>query len=1465
MIKKLLALTIIFFFISTFSYSQCTNIIEWGSANAPTDNTTATISTCNYQEEYAPIYNVVAGETYEITNDCGGYITVRRGTYNGPLVGSGNAPFSFTATVSGDHFVHFNTNAGCGQATTCCTTEISCTSCSAPTAPPNDDPCGAIVLTVDPTCTFATYTSLGATATTGAPAPGCASYSDNDVWFSVVVPASGNIVIDTDTGSITDGGMAIYSGTCGSLTLIECDDDDSANGLMPSITRTGLTAGSTIFIRVWDYNDGEGTFDICVSEPAPPPANDEPCNAVALTVNTTCTSASGTVENATDSGIDSCFGTPDNDVWYSFVATSTTHNIFLSNIAGSTFDMYHAVYGGFTAPDCSVAVGDNISCSDPNTSTVTGLTIGDTYYVQVFTYFSGPETTTFDICVVEPPPPPTNDDPCNAVALTPGATCVPTSGYVEQATDSGIDSCLGNPDNDVWYSFVATDTTHSIRLQNVVGNSTDLYHAVYGPFTPPDCSVAVADNIACSDPDASTVTGLTIGATYYVQVFTYFTGPHNTSFDICILEPCSLPTAITTDECPYIDVTPDSSIIGSCASGSASETLTADFLDLGDTSDYDVDLITYNTATFNNFDSAAIFSVALSNDDRWSDIPYTLPIDFCYYGNTVSQFVVGANSMISFDSSLANTACGFSYNDDLPSTNGDLFENTIYACYHDIDPGEGGTIRYGSTSVEGCQAFVVIWDDVPMYYDNARLSTTMLVLYEDTNIIEVYIRDKVIDGGAPWNNGNAIVGVQNVGATQAVVAPCRNGLDDNWVATNEAWRFTPSGGSSIVDLQWLVNGVVNPGYDDQTSITVSPSATTTYTAQATYNLCNGTTLVESDVSIVTVSGGKVWDGSTSSNWMEPTNWSDNVVPTPADCVIIPATANDPILYDNADGDGLYMVIETGASLTLTSDTDANGFAASVTIQDYIDIQGTGQLIIQDGASLIQVYDSTTPLTPSAPNTGNITLYRDTNIRLTDYVYWSSPVQTYDVSNIYGAFTPTNYIFEWNPTVPTGSFVPGVPPTGGMPICFGTWNPLSSGTMSLGKGYIVRGPTNHTPAPSVTTSTFIGVANNGVITQPITSGNNPNTNNPYTYNPYGVDVLTVTHFDDNWNLLGNPYPSALDAQSFLTHPSNAMIEGAVHIWTHGTQIGNNGDSFYEDYALTYSVNDYTTYNFSGTNTYADETFGGKIASGQGFFVLALNDNESGNVTFNNSMRDRSHSNTAFYRTTEDATETERHRIWLNLIDNGGSSSSILVGYIENATQEKDRLYDAYARDVNSLSFYSKIGDEKMIIQGRSLPFDDYDQVSLGLVIPEAGTYTIAISGVDGLFVDDSQNIYLEDTYTNTIHDLRNAPYIFSVDHDDDYDDRFILRYTDEALSLSDLELDALTILAPKGDYVKIYSDRSPISEVILYDLLGRVLISEYNIDASEFIIDNHNFSDGPYIVKVTLNNGRSKSQKVILKH
>lgn len=135
------------------------------------------------------------------------------------------------------------------------------------TSPPsNDEVSGAINLIVnDP---FITGTNIASTSSTTAPTPIGPSYAGQDVWFKVTVPTNGIIQIDTDSGSLTDMVMEVYSGTISSLTYITYNDD-SLTSLMPYIELTNLTPNQTIFIRLWEYlSDQTGTFKIRVTTPS---------------------------------------------------------------------------------------------------------------------------------------------------------------------------------------------------------------------------------------------------------------------------------------------------------------------------------------------------------------------------------------------------------------------------------------------------------------------------------------------------------------------------------------------------------------------------------------------------------------------------------------------------------------------------------------------------------------------------------------------------------------------------------------------------------------------------------------------------------------------------------------------------------------------------------------------------------------------------------------------------------------------------------------------------------------------------------------------------------------------------------------------------------------------------------------------------------------------------------------------
>jgi len=264
-----------------------------------------------------------------------------------------------------------------------------------------------------------------------------------------------------------------------------------------------------------------------------PVINDESCCATTLTVNPNqlCGSVTaGTVLNATASyNTNTCFGNDDDDVWYKFVATSTTHEIKLLNIAGSVTDMYFAVYAG----TCN-ATGSSILCSDPNTATISALTIGNTYYIRVYTYTStGGQNTTFNVCVGTPPPTgpcgnPANNDYCSNPALLTqggGGWSSSTAGTYTTDTPANFASVFcGSTDNNSWYQFTASATTEVFNFTSITGCTDGIQAQVYNVtrngsgcctnFT----SVSNCWNPWNTSPGTVTATGLTIGQTYILMV-----------------------------------------------------------------------------------------------------------------------------------------------------------------------------------------------------------------------------------------------------------------------------------------------------------------------------------------------------------------------------------------------------------------------------------------------------------------------------------------------------------------------------------------------------------------------------------------------------------------------------------------------------------------------------------------------------------------------------------------------------------------------------------------------------------------------------------------------------------------------------------------------------------------------------------------------------------------------------------
>jgi len=251
---------------------------------------------------------------------------------------SGSIIFPTTAAVT--YYVQIQRQSGNDNANMdgniCATTTSS--------APPSNDDCAAATpLPVGASCTLTNTSNLNATNSGGAN-PGCGSYSGGDVWFSFVAPASGSINIESFANSLTDGAMALYSGTCGSLSLMTCDDDGGA-GLMPSISGA-VTPGQTYYIRFWEFgNNNNGTFGICVTAGVAPSGNQnctsgtQICNDASFGGN-----SDGFATQELNSGNQGCLSTEHQSSWYYF-QTTAAGTIQLSINPSSNIDYDFALWG----------------------------------------------------------------------------------------------------------------------------------------------------------------------------------------------------------------------------------------------------------------------------------------------------------------------------------------------------------------------------------------------------------------------------------------------------------------------------------------------------------------------------------------------------------------------------------------------------------------------------------------------------------------------------------------------------------------------------------------------------------------------------------------------------------------------------------------------------------------------------------------------------------------------------------------------------------------------------------------------------------------------------------------------------------------------------------------------------------------------------------------------------------------
>jgi hypothetical protein len=599
-----------------------------------------------------------------------------------------------------------------------------------------------------------------------------------------------------------------------------------------------------------------------------------------------------------------------------------------------------------------------------------------------------------------------------------------------------------------------------------------------------------------------------------------------------------------------------------------------------------------------------------------------------------------------------------------------------------------------------------------------------------------------------------------------------------------------------------------------------------------------------------------WNGT---NWVWNDGTAIDTMPTTISSVIIDGD------YDTAAGgvqtsfEACECIVNTGYELNIRNNT-------YVLVEN--DLTVNGNIVLETDGAFVQINDTATVGGDVLTDKTKISVEKETAPLAShlEYTYWSSPVTGELISD--GLFEANaNRIFSFDgqnfrdSTQETNNNDATAVGQDDIDDDANDWQFVNGATvMSPGIGYA----STHDPlafiGPNQYVYTFEGAFNNGVYNIPI----------------YRNDVELN---DNNWNFVGNPYPSAIDADLFLA--ANASIDqtigatnGAIFFWSHNTVADGNTNG---NENLNYAQSDYAIINGSGQTAGGDGIVPTRhIPSGQGFFI-SMDDGapasvHSGtvmttDVVFNNSMRVTG-SNNQFFRTAE------YNKLWLNLTSDNGVFNQVLIAYINGATDGDDGMYYDAHKNLSS-DLYSGIyttlessNDKKFAIQGKdpySLNIDEVIPLGFNTSIEEATLYTISIHTTEGDFMGEN-DIFIIDYDLNIIHNLKISDYNFTSDKGE-FNERFEIVFTPEALSINDNTITAndisITELSNGEVQIKV-SEQYTIDHVDILDILGRQVYS-LNGSGSTEVYNLSKLSKAAYIAKVTLSNGQFISKKAIKQH
>ncbi|MDQ7961866.1 T9SS sorting signal type C domain-containing protein [Flavobacterium lindanitolerans] len=607
---------------------------------------------------------------------------------------------------------------------------------------------------------------------------------------------------------------------------------------------------------------------------------------------------------------------------------------------------------------------------------------------------------------------------------------------------------------------------------------------------------------------------------------------------------------------------------------------------------------------------------------------------------------------------------------------------------------------------------------------------------------------------------------------------------------------------------WSVDGIAFTNFGSNTAVT----STTFLVRTLDLSAINGVDNVANLYLRLTVSGASNNSGNnrldnilieatpTSTTW-NGTAWSNGTPTSSLDAIIA---------GDYSTGAAAPQGAFTAKSLTVNSGIFTVASGTSVTVENAIvNNAASSNFIVENNANLIQ--------TNAVANTGSIKVKRNSNpLYRFDYTLWSSPLIGQNLKGFSSA-TLSNRFYTYNTATGTNGDYEAVFPTQSE----GSYN------FESGKGYLIRTPDSH----------------------PAYVAGNPGTviNAEFTGVPYNQSVnVALSNANTGFNLVGNPYPSAISIAQLFSSNSDA-IDGTIWFWRKRNGASGSGYATSTGMGVTSAQPEAAALNPNGV-----------INAGQGFFVKVKSGATQNTLNFSNALRSAT-TGGAFFRNAN-TTEVERHRIWLNLSNGTEVVGQTLLGYMTGATSGVDYGIEGSYFNDSGIAFTSYIENKEFAIQGRSLPFTSDDVVPMSFKTDVAGNYTIAIDHVDGLFAG-SQEVFLKDNTTGQLHNLKSGAYSFASETGV-FNNRFEIVYR-AALGVKVPAISSNNIVAYKQNGSLVINSGNYVMENIeLYDMSGRLIYTKNNIDTSSAVIANLPIANQVLVVKITTAENGTANKKIV---